>query len=111
MADVTRNSGGTLQAVVRHERGTVLIDGLWCSPTLRVSGLPAELQADGGDHSIAEVVFDTVCPFRAAEWRHSKTPRDTPEGEPINLVFWLDVASSAECWCQALGSVNTAWAR
>ena len=63
----------------------------------------AELQADVGDHSIAEMVFDTACAFRATEWRHAKTLMEVCD--TFGPVSWLDVASSTGQWHTTFGLV------
>ena len=70
----------------------------------------AELQAGGGDHSIAEVVFDTLCPQALAEWRHAKTPKEALDSDHFSPVPWSEVAVRDAVWQTALGSVDTAWA-
>ena len=105
-----QSNGAVLQAVARHNAGTVPIDGLWSAPNLSANGASAELQAGGGDHSIAEAVFDTLCPQAMAEWRHAKTPKETPDLDSLSPVPWSAVATCDALWQQALGSVDTAWA-
>ena len=104
-----QSDGAVLQAVARHNAGTVPIDGLWSSPCLSTIGASAELQAGGGDHSIAEAVFDTWCPQTMAEWRHAKTPKEAPSVDSFSPVPWTAVASCSARWQTALGSVDTAW--
>ena len=107
-SEAVSNAGAVVQAVARHNRGTEPIDGLVSSGDLVTVGPSVELQAEGGDHSIAQCTLDLTCRGRGPEWRFAKVRRDATQD--LVAVSWDNIAAPADAWQRDLDvSVEAAW--